>query len=347
MRERDFKRLLRRIVLGVSATPLMLLPGCGRSQLVGDFAPDASVIPSQDSGVIIRRDAGVDAGVMPDAGMDGGWNVLWSDCGLVRTPDGVFLPDSGVMLSAADCVALCGPSRWNGFPVTECTAVSATELACWDDFCAIGRLAEGVASHWRGAALTGAFANMASHEAAAVVAFEQLAEEVRVHSLPESLRRGALRAANEERRHTRLVGGLAHQLGGQFGISRERPTELRSLEALALDNAVEGCVRETFGAMIGAYQSEHARDPQVRAVLASVAEDELGHGAWSWTLGEELERRLPVSSRRRVREARDEALASMAHGLLARRTSLERRELGLPDESRLETMASALRKAMF
>ena len=244
------------------------------------------------------------------------------------------------MLSPSECAALCGVDLFNR-PITECTPASSWELVCWGEFCAIGRLAEGIQTHSTGAGMARAFADMAAHEAAAVVAFEQLAAELSRHSLPAALCEGALRAAQEERRHTRLVGALSRRRGGRFGISRARPTEVRSLEAIALDNAVEGCARETFGAMVGLYQSMHAVDPAVRAVMASVSEDELGHAAWSWQLAGELNARLPLSSRRKVSEARDAALARLAHEVLAPHSPAARVELGLPDEEQLEAMAAA------
>lgn len=342
MNNRDLKRLLRRIVLGVSATPLLWLPACGRTELPLEFPqPDASVIPSRDAGG--RSDAGVDAGT------DGGWTLIKTSCagfGPASTSIGPFYKDGGVMLAPAVCEALCGLDEIL-VPITECTPATSWELICWSNFCAIGRLAEGVATHAEGAGLGRHFADMAAHEAAAVVAFEQLAIETSRHGLPGSLSRGALNAAQEERRHVGLVGALARQHGGRFGISRPLQTEVRSLEALALDNAVEGCTRETFGAMVGLYQSRHATDPQVRAVMASVAEDELGHSAWSWAMADELGRRLPRASRRCLQDARDAALETLTEGVLADLAPTQRLALGLPDEARLDSMARALREQLF
>lgn len=339
--DRELKRLLRRAVLGVSAAPLLWLPGCGREpQPNFEFNPNASVIPNRDAGV---RDAGFDAGT------DAGWTILYpcgpSD-GPVQTSVGEVYKDGGVMLDPATCMALCPTDFSTGAPGRECSPASSWELVCWGFFCAIGRLAEGVQTHAGGDGHGRILGDMAAHEAAAVVAFEQLAVELSRHSLPEALRNGALRAAQEERRHTRLVGSLARERGGQFSVSRSK-TEVRSLEAIALDNAVEGCARETFGAMVGLYQSMHATDPSLRAVMASVAEDELGHSSWSWALDGALAPRLSRQARRKIREARDEALSTLTHGVLAGRSEAERAALGLPDEERLVAMADSLRAQLF
>lgn len=347
LNERDLKRLLRRAVLGVSAAPLLILPGCGREpQPNFQFNPNASVIPSRDAGV---RDAGFEDAGFQDAGSDGGWTILLNQScsydGPVQTSLGPFYKDGGVMLDPDTCRSLCPPDV-TGQNISECTPASSWELVCWGFFCAVGRLAEGVETHAGGAGLGRILGDMAAHEAAAVVAFEQLAVELSRHSLPEELRRGAVRAANEERRHTRLVGALSRSRGGEFEISGTR-TEVRSLEEIALDNAVAGCARETFGAMVGLYQSMHAPDPALRAVMASVSEDELGHSSWSWALNEALAPRLSRSARRKIRERRDEALATLTRGVLAGRSEVERAELGLPDEERLESMATSLREQLF
>ncbi len=341
MNDRDFRRLIRRAVLGVSAAPLVWLPGCGRSeQQFFEFEPNASVIRSRDAGT---RDPGVDAG-RPE---DGGWKILWSECLYwpVPTSVGSFHVDGGAMLAPDACLQLCGRD-FLGESIDECTPASAWELVCWAKQCNIGRLADGIRTHSEGSGLGRTFADMAAHEAAAVVAFEQLAIELEQHSLPEALRRGARRAAHEERRHTRIVGALSRLHGGQFSISRARSTQVRSLEAIALDNAAEGCARETFGAMVGLYQSMHARDPSVRAVLASVAEDEIGHGCWSWSLHEQLSSRLSVSARRKLRAARDSALHTLTEGVLTGHSASDRLALGLPDEERLERMAATLRDSL-
>jgi hypothetical protein len=47
---------------------------------------------------------------------------------------------------------------------------------------------------------------------------------------------------------------------------------------------VEGCVRETWGALFGAYQAQNAQDPGVRRAMATIADDETRHAALSWQL---------------------------------------------------------------
>ncbi len=67
---------------------------------------------------------------------------------------------------------------------------------------------------------------------------------------------------------------------------RTRRPALRSLEALAVENAVEGCVRETMGALFAMHQAASAADPHVRATMVSIAPDETRHAALGWAVAE-------------------------------------------------------------
>jgi len=57
---------------------------------------------------------------------------------------------------------------------------------------------------------------------------------------------------------------------------------LDALVDVALENAVEGCVRETYGALIATRQAEAASDPVVRRAMRKIAADETAHAALSW-----------------------------------------------------------------
>lgn len=52
---------------------------------------------------------------------------------------------------------------------------------------------------------------------------------------------------------------ITRRLAARYGATAPRPrverAPVRSLEDIAVENAVEGCVRETFGALVGAWQA--------------------------------------------------------------------------------------------
>jgi hypothetical protein len=152
-------------------------------------------------------------------------------------------------------------------------------------------------------------ASMAYLEAASVPAFLDLAEQLEANGAPRALVRRARRAAQDEVRHARQVGALARARGAEPPVARVAETGVRRLLALALENAREGCVRETWGAAVAVAQSVRAADRDVRDAMRGIARDELRHAALAWDLASWLESRLRPEERACVREERARAIA--------------------------------------
>jgi hypothetical protein len=152
---------------------------------------------------------------------------------------------------------------------------------------------------------------MAHLEAASVHAFERLSRELRAHGAPSSLVRAARESARDEVRHARLAGKLAARFGGSPRGASVRGNGVRSLGRVAKENAVEGCVRETYGALVAAWQATHARDARVRRWMRTIARDELRHAALAWAIAAWANERLDRGSRTRVARARAQALEQL------------------------------------
>lgn len=148
------------------------------------------------------------------------------------------------------------------------------------------------------------FAKMAWMEAASVPAFLRLAEELARHGAPSELVRAARRSAGEEVRHARAAGALARRHGTAVPEVELTPFGSRSLEAMLLENAREGCVRETFGAVVAGWQARTARDKQVRETMSRIARDELRHAELAWAVDAWAAERLTPEERQRVRDVR-------------------------------------------
>jgi hypothetical protein len=195
------------------------------------------------------------------------------------------------------------PDSWEGGPVTvECaTCVNA------------GRRPAGLARECarNGNALADYFARAAHLEAASVHAFERLREELAHHGAPIELRKAATAAARDERRHARVVGRFASYHGAPPLPVRIRRRGARSLERMAVENAVEGCVRETFGALLATWQSASAQDPELRRSMKRIAVDETRHAALAWAIDEWITPRLGTAGQRRVRLAVRRAVARL------------------------------------
>jgi rubrerythrin len=145
-------------------------------------------------------------------------------------------------------------------------------------------------------------------EAASVAAFRILRRELGCHGAPRRLLRRASRAARDERRHARRIGALARRWGAEVRAPKVDPSGTRPLADVALENAAEGCVRETFGALVAAWQATHAGDAGVRAAMQDVAREETRHAALAWEVARWAERRLPRIERKRVADAGARAL---------------------------------------
>lgn len=181
--------------------------------------------------------------------------------------------------------------------------------------CAIGRRPPNLARARRRAggasALGRYFAGAARLEAASVDAFEQLLLELRQFGAPRALWNAAYTAAEDEVRHARATAALAERFGARPLAPVLRRRRLRDRAEVALDNALEGCVQESYGAYLATVQARVARDPEVTRALAGIARDETRHAALSWQLAGWLEPQLPVATRRRVDAARAAAIRAL------------------------------------
>ena len=192
----------------------------------------------------------------------------------------------------------------------------------------------------------GYLARMAHFEAASVSAFIHLAEELDDLGAPLNLIEEAKQAARDEVVHAHAVAALAKQRGALAPSPKLDPPPLRTLEEVAVENATEGCVREAFGALVGLYQSVHAKAPDVRATMKIVAKDEVAHAAFSFDLHRHFASRLEPEARARVDQQRDQALSELLHRAFTFEDAPWRDELGLPDADMLFDLARAFREEL-
>lgn len=184
-------------------------------------------------------------------------------------------------------------------------------------------------------------ADAAHLEAASVPAFDELAAELRSFGAPELFVRAATRSAHDERRHARMMGRLAQRLGAEVAPVRRSETELRGPDEVAHDNAVEGCVREAYGALAAAHQATNATSLAVRRAYRSIAQDEARHALLSFAANDWLTPRLSTAARRRTEEARRETLAEFGRSL-EHEPEAALHTLGLPDATRSMDLLSLL-----
>ena len=188
-------------------------------------------------------------------------------------------------------------------------------------------------------------ARAAMLEAASVDAFDVLARELLHHRAPADLAAEARRAAADEVRHARMMDRLARRHGRRAKpaprLSHRAP---RSLVAIAIENAQEGCVRETFGAALATWQGENATDLAVRAAMRRIARDECRHAELAWKIAAWANARLTARERARVAAAHRAALAAFERDLAVESDRDVNGVLGLPAPDRARALFASLRE---
>lgn len=207
-----------------------------------------------------------------------------------------------------------------------------------------GRLPEGLRtpSEAQPSLIAAELAAAAHLEGAAVFAFQALERELIAHRAPLELLHRARSAQKDERRHHAAMSLLAHRAGANVPPVRVVGPEVRTLLEIARENAVEGCVRETYGAAVAAFQGEWAGDPALRQSLRSIAVDEAEHASLGWAVDAWARSRLPAAQRTLVDDDRARAVASLraqAAQPVARQLCAT---LGMPDAAAALRMTEAL-----
>ena len=123
---------------------------------------------------------------------------------------------------------------------------------------------------------------------------------------------------------------LARSHGAEPPPFSEERYALRSTFELAIDNAIEGCVNETFGALVLHVQALTAEDARLRVAFANIANDEAHHAELSHDLAAWLDARLSSAERAAVDRAADRARRRLVW-TPALDDERELRKLGLPD----------------
>jgi len=174
------------------------------------------------------------------------------------------------------------------------------------------------------------FARAAANEAASVQSFRCLARELRRSPLGQVFSGRLRRAARQEIRHARLMRARARSHGVEIiGRSFHAAPE-RTLVEIALENAREGCVNETYAALVALHQSGHAADAELRDEFLEIALDETAHADLAWRLHEAFLIELQPSEATAVQTALRDALDALQNA--PRGTALgraERKHLGL------------------
>jgi hypothetical protein len=183
-------------------------------------------------------------------------------------------------------------------------------------------------------------ADMTAMETAAITAFYNLSLELEAYDAPADLIARARQAVLEETRHSEMAALLAASFDAEMPEVTVDDFCLRSLYEIAIENAVEGCVNETFAAACGLWQSEYAQLYVFRKVIGHITEEEMGHAALSWEIHQWIMPQLSEAQQEQIRLAQAEAVDSLVSDFKQESNPVLQQAFGLPtkdDAARLFT----------
>lgn len=193
----------------------------------------------------------------------------------------------------------------------------------------------------------GEYFERAAHlEDASVHAFRIMSRELAAHGAPKTLIFAAKRAQADETRHARATRDIAREHGGNPERACVDARPIRSLEEIAIENAAEGCIRETYGALVAMWQAKAAGDPAIARAMKKIAADETRHAALSWSLAAWIDTRLDDAARARVADHRRRAVDELKNDAGACVAPVLIRRAGLPSACVREKMWTLLARAL-
>jgi len=125
----------------------------------------------------------------------------------------------------------------------------------------------------------------ARYEHASIASLERAADELAMWDAPQGLIDATRAAAADEAVHTSQCLALAWRYGAPPlapGPLEAVPLRPGTLTTLALDLFEEGCVNETYSAVVAASGARRAEVRDVREVLGRIADDEGDHAGVAW-----------------------------------------------------------------
>jgi hypothetical protein len=114
---------------------------------------------------------------------------------------------------------------------------------------------------------------------------------------------------------------------------------------MAIENAAEGCARESWAAVVATHQAALSGDAVLRSVMQRIAADERRHAALSYQLASWLDTRLDAAERRLVRSAYADTLSRLRHELKAEVEPELICIAGLPNAAAASVLLSELEKS--
>jgi hypothetical protein len=174
------------------------------------------------------------------------------------------------------------------------------------------------------------YARAAANEAGSVRSFRALARELRGSAIGSRFADRLRSAARDEIRHARVMRGEARRRGAEPLGHDFAPSGARSLFEIALENAREGCVAETWAALVAHVQARCASTARARRQFQRIAEDETRHAELAWDLHRQLRDALDEPGRATLAASLLQFIDAFAAGASLDSCAHRASEVGLP-----------------
>jgi hypothetical protein len=206
-------------------------------------------------------------------------------------------------------------------------------------------------------ALAEYFARAGLMEHASVAAFARFSLQLLALGAPPELVAAATRAMADETRHAQHCFELASRYAGtDLGPGAlDVDGALGAVELLEVVDMVvaEGCIGETAAALEARWAAESATEPEVRAVLLGIADDESRHAALAWEFvawAAQRDAQVPARVRAAIDAARREQALSAPDARGARADASHSKALAahgvLSESARSDARAVVLREIL-
>jgi hypothetical protein len=245
--------------------------------------------------------------------------------------------------------SFCGSEKAQFHVTSDGTVTKVGEVINPGSNCPVARRTAGIPDlRVRSRHPVGRFFENATHlEAMSVHAFRRLDAELRAHGAPATLGRAARSAARDEAVHARLAGFIARRYGARVPRAAAPSLPVRSLADVALENAVEGCIHETHGALVATWQARMAEDPVIRMAMTRIARDEARHASLARRVAAWAEPRLGARARKRIADARRHAIESLRRESARAPDAMLVTRAGMPSPRDASALLDAAERSVF
>jgi hypothetical protein len=186
------------------------------------------------------------------------------------------------------------------------------------------------------------FVRATQAEIGSVGAFLIMREELRKMGAPKNLISQCLTAAQDEIKHARMMHTVCVSLGQKATAPTIDCVPKRSYFSLAMENAIEGCIHESYAAIQALYQSQHAKTPELRELFTAIATDEIQHAQLSLQIHHWLMSKLTREQQNTILKAQQKSVGQLIEYHTTHEPAAQTSILGLPDSKSAVKMTQTL-----